>query len=116
MRARALLGPGILATAAAALALVLLRPRSAEHAAPPARDPRRPLDVTFLVTSDTHVGFMGTVPVGARPGVPIDDAIAKEIRAMNAIAGQPFPTPDAAPIAVPRGASRRSRRAARSRG
>lgn len=49
-------------------------------------------DVTFLVLSDTHVGFEG-----------IDEPQQRVVRAMTDIAGQPFAPPRGAPVAKLRG-------------
>jgi 3',5'-cyclic AMP phosphodiesterase CpdA len=94
----------VLACALTGVGLRAFRPtRGAEAAVAEPRRPHRPNDVTFLVTSDTHLGFMGTVPVGATPGRPIDDLVAEEIQAMNDIPGRALPTPRGEAIAKPRG-------------
>jgi cytolysin (calcineurin-like family phosphatase) len=106
MRRHLVVGAGLVVVAFAltGLGVRALRPTGrAEAATARARRPHRPVDVTFLVTSDTHLGFMGTVPVGTSPGSPIDDVIATEIQAMNEIPGRALPTPGGELIAKPRG-------------
>ncbi|MFT3765485.1 MAG: hypothetical protein QM820_08225 [Minicystis sp.] len=80
---------------------------TASAAAPPARGPRRPkggMDVTFLVTADTHVGFWDNIPIPGKPsGVPLEKVHEVAIQAMNGIAGTPYPRALGGEVGVPRG-------------
>lgn len=62
------------------------------------------MDLTFLVTADTHVGFWEKIPVpSAWSGVPIDDVHRIAIGAMHDMAGKPLPRALDGNFGVPRG-------------
>jgi hypothetical protein len=62
------------------------------------------MDLTFLVTADTHVGFWEKIPVPGKPsGVPLDDVHRIAVDAMNGIAGTPFPRAVGGSVGMPRG-------------
>jgi hypothetical protein len=63
------------------------------------------MDVTFLVTADTHLGYWwARVPVPDAPaGIGIEDVNARAIAAMNSIAGTPYPPRLGGAVGEPRG-------------
>jgi hypothetical protein len=93
-------GPPSPASAPAAAEAVTAAP-------PPPRLPRKPkggMDLTFLVTADTHVGFWEKIPVPGKPsGVPLDDVHRLAIDAMNGIGGTAFPRALGGAVGAPRG-------------
>jgi cytolysin (calcineurin-like family phosphatase) len=103
---RTVLGAVLLALACIAAAAVRWRASSSAAAtAPPAPQLHAhppDLDVTFLLTADTHVGYLGDV-IGGRPAETVDQARDDEIRAINEIAGKPWPTAIGGTVAEPRG-------------
>jgi len=76
-------------------------------APPPVRGPRARrggMDLTFLVTADTHVGFWEKIPIPSVPsGVPLDEVHRIAIGAMNDLAGTPFPRALGGKVGQPRG-------------
>ncbi len=82
-------------------------PVVAVQAAPtrkPGRVRRGGMDVTFLVTADTHFGYSGVIAVPGRPeGLGIQEMHARVVAEMNGIAGTPFPTPLSGVVGAPRG-------------
>ncbi|APR88450.1 hypothetical protein A7982_13799 [Minicystis rosea] len=62
------------------------------------------MDVTFLVTSDTHLGYSEPIVVTGHPeGVGVEKVHEIVIRAMNGIAGTPFPPALGGVVGAPRG-------------
>jgi hypothetical protein len=63
------------------------------------------MDVTFLVTADTHLGFWWErIPApGAPSGLGIEEVNEIAIRAMNTIAGTPYPRGIGGVVGEPRG-------------
>jgi len=106
MRQSHLLGAGVLALACLAATVAGRRalPRAAASVpeAPAPRARPRALDVTFLVTTDTHVGYLDDV-IGGPAGQSVDEARDLEIRSMNEIAGRAFPPALGGRVAEPRG-------------
>jgi hypothetical protein len=82
-------------------------PPVASMAAAPPREPRPRkggMDLTFLVTADTHVGFWEKIPIPGVPGgVALDEVHRIAIDAMNGIAGKPFPGAIGGSVGAPRG-------------
>jgi hypothetical protein len=80
-------------------------PRTSVPEAPPrARARRGGMDLTFLVTADTHIGYRGKVPVPETPsGVDIEEVHEKAIVAMNTITGTPLPRALGGRVGEPRG-------------
>jgi hypothetical protein len=73
-------------------------------AAPGPRSRKKGMDLTFLVTGDTHVGFWEKIPIPGKPeGVPLDDVHRIAIDAMNGLPGTPFPPAIGGRVGVPRG-------------
>lgn len=74
---------------------------------PPPRGPRARkggMDLTFLVSADTHVGFWEKIPVPDKPsGIPLEDVHRRAVDAMNGIAGKPFPAAVGGKVGAPRG-------------
>jgi cytolysin (calcineurin-like family phosphatase) len=98
----ALLGTSVLALACLA---ILHRPAPVTALAPAPRPPPRELDVTFLMTTDTHVGYRGDVIGGhtSSSGLGVDEARDLEIRTMNEITGKSWPSALGGSVAEPRG-------------
>src|SRR5687768_3304218 len=75
---------------------------------PPHGEPRvrrGGMDVTFLVTADTHFGYWwARVPSPGSPaGLGIEDVNASAVRAMNTIEGTPYPRALGGVVGAPRG-------------
>jgi cytolysin (calcineurin-like family phosphatase) len=115
------MGRAYLVAAAAVLAtgLLIVRLRRAPAAPPPvpvatldAAAPRRApgrarrggMDLTFLVTADTHAGYAGKIALPDHPGgVGVEDVHQVVIATMNDIAGTPFPAGLGGVVGKPRG-------------
>lgn len=69
------------------------------------RKRRGGMDLTFLVTADTHFGYWwARVPVpGAPAGIAIEEVNAIAVRAMNTIEGTPYPRALGGSVGSPRG-------------
>jgi hypothetical protein len=78
---------------------------TASAPAPPAPRKRRGgMDLTFLVTADTHAGFWDKIPIPAKPsGVPLEKVHEIAIGAMNDIPGTRFPLALGGEVGTPRG-------------
>lgn len=63
------------------------------------------MDITFLVTADTHFGYSwARVPTpGAPAGLGIEEVNANAVRAMNTIEGTPYPAALGGAVGAPRG-------------
>jgi hypothetical protein len=118
---RRFLAAGLTALAALVLILLLRRatPRTAvafpdalsgvaphkARSVPHTGRPRRGgMDLTFLVTSDTHLGYSGKIPWPGHPeGLGVEDAHRIVIGEMNRLPGTPFPAPLGGAVGEPRG-------------
>jgi cytolysin (calcineurin-like family phosphatase) len=101
LAAAVVIGLACLATAVA----IRRRPATASTSEPVVsarRAPPRDLDLTFLVTADTHVGYRDLV-IGGPAGMTVDAARDLEIRALNEIAGKPLPSALGGTVGEPRG-------------
>lgn len=83
-------------------------PSSESRVERPARKPGRArrggMDVTFLVTADTHFGWSEKIAVPDHPeGVSVQEANEIVVDAMNGIAGTVLPTPLGGVVGTPRG-------------
>lgn len=62
------------------------------------------MDLTFLVTADTHVGFWEKIPIPGKPkGVPLSEVHEIAIQAMHGIDGKPLPRGLSGAFGAPRG-------------
>jgi hypothetical protein len=104
MRRSHLFAAVVLTLAALGLAMAARHgpPRASASGPPAPRARPRGLDVTFLVTTDTHVGYLDDV-IGGTPGQSVDEARELEIEAMNGIAGLPLPVALGGHVGEPRG-------------
>jgi hypothetical protein len=93
--------------AAASTAAPAASPAATPAIAPPPPGPRRRrggMDLTFLVTADTHAGFWEKIPVPGHPaGLPVEKVHEIAIQAMNEIPGTPFPAALGGAVGKPRG-------------
>lgn len=70
----------------------------------PGRARRGGMDLTFLVTADTHFGYAEKIVVPDRPGrVGVEEMNQVVIAAMNGIAGTALPGPFGGVVGTPRG-------------
>lgn len=82
----------------------LRAPDGGQVVRPGGRPRRGGTDVTFLVTADTHAGFLDPIPTPDHPeGIGLEQMHARVIASMNGLPGTPWPAPLGGVVDRPRG-------------